>query len=206
MITKSSIAEIQINGNDSNGGFFDPTIDGGLDYTQGINQKTIVFNGLDITGTTSGASATITISGYSVSLNDVGNTLNIIDGINYIPNRYTIINVKNDSWILNNNVSNKSATNLKGILGGPLKTLDEAIKTTKQNNIPLEAFIKSNNIKIITGYLTHREHRLGTGPTAAQIATAVWEDTLTGGDFTTAGSIGLLLTTNINHHVARNRQ
>jgi len=38
----------------------------------------------------------------------------------------------------------------------------------------------------------------GTPPTTAQIATAVWEDLLAGGDFLTAGSVGLLLATDIN--------
>jgi hypothetical protein len=38
----------------------------------------------------------------------------------------------------------------------------------------------------------------GSAPTVSQIATAVWEDLLAGGDFGTAGSIGLLLATDIN--------
>jgi hypothetical protein len=37
-----------------------------------------------------------------------------------------------------------------------------------------------------------------TPPTAAQIATQIWQDTTATPDFTTAGSIGLLLTTDIN--------
>jgi hypothetical protein len=196
-LTNTVIFEVQETGNDGNGGGFDPTL-GGLDYTQGLNQKTIIFDGKNITGTTNGISATITISGYSVSENDLGNTLNITDGINYIPNHYTIISINNNTWTLNSNVSINNASGLIGIVGGALKTLEKAIKITKQNNIQLEAFIKSRSIKSITGYLTHREHRLGLPPTAAQIATAIWQDTLTGGDFGTAGSIGLLLATNIN--------
>ena len=42
----------------------------------------------------------------------------------------------------------------------------------------------------------------GSAPTTAQIATAVWEDTLAGGDFGTAGSIGLLLKTAIPNATA----
>ncbi len=37
----------------------------------------------------------------------------------------------------------------------------------------------------------------GSAPTTAQIATAVWEDILVGGDFNTSGSIGLLLRTGV---------
>ena len=51
-------------GNDANGGGCDPTLSG-TDYTQGAGAKTIVFNGTTITATTSGASATITITGYT---------------------------------------------------------------------------------------------------------------------------------------------
>jgi hypothetical protein len=39
-------------------------------------------------------------------------------------------------------------------------------------------------------------------PTAATIATQVWEDALAGGDFGTAGSIGLLLNTDVNATVS----
>ena len=38
----------------------------------------------------------------------------------------------------------------------------------------------------------------GTPPTAAAIATAVWQDTTASSDFSTAGSIGLLLKTDVN--------
>lgn len=37
-----------------------------------------------------------------------------------------------------------------------------------------------------------------SAPTAAQVATAVWQDLTASADFTTAGSIGLLLVTNVN--------
>ena len=63
--------------------------------------------------------------------------------------------------------------------------------------IPVPAAFTSGEAGYVLGNIA-----TGTPPTAAAIATAVWEDTLAGGDFGTAGSIGLLLATDIDAKIS----
>lgn len=54
------------------------------------------------------------------------------------------------------------------------------------------------NVKDYNGTVVSAQPYTGTPPTAAQIATTVWQDLTAGSDFSTAGSIGLLLKTDID--------
>jgi hypothetical protein len=180
-MTPSSIAEIEDNGDDNNGGFFDPSL-GFIDYTYGLSQKTIVFTAQPFDN------QSIKLTNHTVSDSDIGNCAHIGGGWYSIVN----INAKDNTWIFSDAI-NETTSN--GICGGPLRSLTKAIELTNKYNVKLKAFVKGYDV---TGYETHRLHRMGLGPTAAQIATAIWSDSLLGGDFDTAGSIGLLLSSLID--------
>lgn len=121
-LTTVSIAEIQTTGSDGNAGFFDSTVSGGVDYTQGAGQKTITFNGTSVTATTSGASATITITGYTVLTGDAGNSINITGGTNFTAGLYTIDSVSTgaNTWTLHAVCSSGSGSGLVAVAGGAL--------------------------------------------------------------------------------------
>jgi Concanavalin A-like lectin/glucanases superfamily len=170
-LTTSTIFEIQTTGNDTNGGGFDPTI-GTTDYTNGSTQQTIVFDGSRITASTSGASATITITGYTVQASDVGNVLNITGGINFTIFYFTIISINTGSntWTLYSPVSTGIASGLTGICGGALASLRQADKIAHNAAINLQCFIKGGtysfnvansyigfaNCQFIMGYTSNR--------------------------------------------------
>ena len=189
MITSASIAEVQQIGDDSNGGFFDPT-NNGIDYTYGPHQKIISFTGSKVNDTT------IKLDNYKVQKGDIGNCAHIGE------DWYSISSVDavNNTWSFPDKIN---INTINGKCGGAFKTVNQAINVTNKYNIKSKIYVKGYDIN---GYETFRIHRLGTGPTLAQIVTAIWSDSLTGGDFDTAGSIGILLAssidTNINSRLA----
>lgn len=190
MITSSSVAEVQQTGDDNNSGFFDPSL-GYIDYTYGPRQRIINFNGSKINDNT------IKLDNYKVGDGDIGNCARVVD------DWYTItsVNVENNSWILAGQINTRNV--IVGCCGGALKTVEKVINIVNKYNVKPKIYVKGYDIN---GYETFRIHRLGLAPTLAQIATAIWSDLLTGGDFDTTGSIGILLAssidTNINSRLA----
>lgn len=110
-------------GSDLNSGGY-VTGGGGTDYTQQASPQT-TFNGTSVTATTVGASATITITGYTVAAGDVGNLLRIASGTNYTAGLYQItsVNTGANTWTLDRNVSTGNGSALVGRMGGALATL-----------------------------------------------------------------------------------
>jgi hypothetical protein len=159
-ITASSIAEVQTTGNDNFGGFFDPTISGGVDYTNGTFQQLITFGGVGYTAIGTGSIHTIQLIGYTVRVGDVGNCLNIIGGSYFYTGRsiITSVNVSLNTWTLNNNVSvGLSASGMIGYAGGALGTLSGAYAiiskqqlagTSPFNNVRLQCYVKAGTYNL----------------------------------------------------------
>lgn len=147
-ITQSTVFEIDsATGNDGNAGGFDATIAGGVDYTQGAGQKTITFNGSTVTASNAGASATITLTGYTVLSGDVGNTLNITGGTLFNVGLFTIISVNTgtNTWTLNAAVTTGIGAAMVGVAGGALASPGEAAHWAGVTNAAAnDAFLKYN--------------------------------------------------------------
>jgi len=170
-LSLATVLEIQTTGDDGNAGGFDPTI-GTIDYTNGPYQKTIVFNGSTITAVADSNSAVLTISGYSVLASDVGNSVNITGGLNFIQDCFTIISVDpvNNTWTLNFGCTLGFASGMTGVAGGALASLYQADLLASQCGISLQCYIKSGTYsfnssnlylslaasKCILGYATNR--------------------------------------------------
>ena len=108
-------------GNPNNGGGFDASF-GGVDYTR-RNTPQIVLNGSTIKFSASGATATVTVAGYTVSLNDRGNILIPTGGTNVVTTRpFQIISVNTaaNTWTLDANVTTGATSNGAGNVGGAL--------------------------------------------------------------------------------------
>lgn len=124
-VTATSIAEIRTTGNDLNGGWFDSAFIGsGTDYSQQTGAQ-VTFNGTTVTATTVGASATITITGYTVQSTDVGNGINIASGTNFTAGQYIITSVDTgaNTWTMNSNVTTGNGAAMVGRMGGAFSTL-----------------------------------------------------------------------------------
>ena len=110
--------EVRTTGNNANGGAFLPT-SGGTDRSQ-QDSPHVTFDGTDVTATTTGASATITISGYTVAAGDIGNILNITGGTNFTTGRYYIqsVSTENNTWTLDRDCCSGAASAMTGRMGG----------------------------------------------------------------------------------------
>lgn len=111
---------IRISGNELNGGGFDDTV-----TSPGVNRANsdtahVTFNGGGVTATTAGVGATITITGHTVSADDVGNTLRIASGTNFTAGYYTIVSVNTgaNTWTLDRNCTSGAGSALVGRMGG----------------------------------------------------------------------------------------
>jgi len=117
-LPQSLVWEVRTTGNNANGGAFLPT-SGGTDRSQ-QDSPHVTFDGKDVTATTTGASATITISGYTVEAGDIGNILNITGGTKFITGRYYIqsVSTANNTWTLDRNCCSGAASAMTGRMGG----------------------------------------------------------------------------------------
>src|SRR5262245_60152182 len=101
----TAVLEVRTTGNDSNGGGYN-SAGTGTDRSLQDNPH-VTFDGATILATTSGTSATITITGYTVISGDQGNIVNITGGTNFTPGRYHInsVNTGLNQWTLDRNCS-----------------------------------------------------------------------------------------------------
>ena len=86
--------------------------------TFGVSVNGATFNGTSVTASTSGASATITVTGYSVSNADVNGSINLTGGVNFTKGTYTVVsvNVGLNQMTLNTTASTAAATGMTGQL------------------------------------------------------------------------------------------
>lgn len=140
------VAEVRSTGNDLNGGWRSSAATG-LDYGQQDSPQ-VTFDGATILAVTSGTSATITITGYTVSANDQGNSLRIAGGTNFTAGTYYIssVNTGANQWTLDRNCSSGIGAAMTGRMGGAIATigllfLDTASAAT--TNGGLIAYVKS---------------------------------------------------------------
>jgi hypothetical protein len=115
------IGEVRASGHTDNSGLFNPAR-GGTDRTQ-QNAAHVIFDGATITATTTGASAIITISGYTVSSADLGNVVRITGGTNFITSNgglyeITAVDTTNNRWTLDRNCTTGAGSGMTGRMGG----------------------------------------------------------------------------------------
>jgi len=136
--------EVRGGGNADNGSGFN-TGSAGTDRTQSDSPH-VTFNGGAITATTSGASATITVSGYTVIAGDVGNVVKITGGTSFTTGYYEItsVNTGTSQWTFDRTCSSGAASGMTGRMGGASDSLN-TIKNT---------FVAGNTI-YVTGTTTH---------------------------------------------------
>ena len=120
-------------GSDLNSGGYVST-GGGTDWTQ-QNAAQVTFNGTSVTASNGGAGATITLSGYTVLSTDVGNTLRVASGTNFVAGLFQItsVNTGANTWTLDRNVTSGAGSALVGRMGGALATLQQFITDTDAN-------------------------------------------------------------------------
>ena len=122
-------------GSDLNSGGFVITA-GGTDYTLSGTPH-VTFNGTTVTATTAAASATITITGYTVATTDVGNLLRVASGTNFVtttgPFQIISVNVGLNQWTLDRNITTGAGSALVGRMGGALATLVQFFADTDIN-------------------------------------------------------------------------
>lgn len=107
-------------GNVLNGGGFDSTVTSpGTNYSDQDSAQ-VTFNGSTVTAVTSGTSATITITGYTVAAADVGNICRIASGTNFTAGYYCItsVNVGANSWTFDRNCTSGVGAAMVGRMGG----------------------------------------------------------------------------------------
>lgn len=107
------------NGTANAGGGFDPALTAGSDFSQ-QNAVQVAFDGVTILAATTGADSTITITGYTPLLNDVGNTLAITAGTNFLTGLYSIrtSNPGGASWTLDRVCTSGVGAVMQGNMGG----------------------------------------------------------------------------------------
>jgi len=119
-VAASAVWRVRPAGNTANGGGYDGSAyPGGSDYSQ-QNFAQAVFNGTSITGSTSGVSNVVTLSGYTVSANDDGNVVQIAGGANFTAGFYfvTAVNTGANTWTLDRNCTTGAGSGMTGNLGG----------------------------------------------------------------------------------------
>lgn len=157
------------NGSSTFGGGFTRTASG-IDYSQ-ANAAHVVFDGSTILAVTAGASATITITGYTVSANDVGNRLNLASGTNFTAGIYEIISVNTgaNTWTLDRTCSTGVGAAMVGKMGGAfaaISTMNTNMANGHQGWVKAEATITtassinfsftSSTQSFVAGYTTTR--------------------------------------------------
>jgi hypothetical protein len=120
------------------------TTAGGTDYSQQAAAH-VTFNGTTVTASTLAASATITITGYTVATTDVGNLLRVASGTNFVNNtgpfQILSVNVGANTWTLDRNVTTGAGSGLVGRMGGALATLVQFFADVDANTGVLGGYI-----------------------------------------------------------------
>jgi hypothetical protein len=86
----------------------------------------VTFDGTTITASTSGASATVTLSGVTGSQDDIGNVVQISGGANFTAGFYEIIQATSTTWTFDKNCCAVAASGMTGRMGGALATITTA--------------------------------------------------------------------------------
>lgn len=135
------------NGSDLNSGGFVPG-GSGTDRTQS-NTAFLTFDGVTITATSVGVSATITLTGYTVIAGDVDNYVRIVAGTNFTAGLYRISSVSTglNTWTLDRNCTSGIGAAMVGRMGGALATLSGANSASVSGNT---IWIQNTNAHTIT--------------------------------------------------------
>lgn len=136
--------EVRSAGNANNGGGF-KTGSGGTDRTQSDTPH-VTFDGATIAANNGGASATITITGYTVIAGDVGNVVKITGGTNFTAGYYEItsVNTGASTWTLDRTCTTGAGAAMTGRMGGA----SDSLITIK------DTFVAGNTI-YVKGSFTH---------------------------------------------------
>jgi|SRR5579859_7182854 len=93
----------------------------GTDYSQQTAAQ-IVFDGVTITGTTSGVSSSLILSGVTPTATHVGNLVQITGGTNFTTGVYQIVGFTPTTWTLDRACASAAASGMTGNMGGAFAT------------------------------------------------------------------------------------
>ena len=115
-----------------------------IDRSQATSAQ-IVFDGVTDSATTSGTSATITVTGVGTTAADVGNWLNITGGTNFTTGVYQIVSVVVGAagvgtWTLDRNCSSGAGAAMTGNMGGCFGSVSKVAAIMVSQN---KAFLKN---------------------------------------------------------------
>lgn len=115
---------IRPDGAELNGGGFDSaaTAACGTNWSDQAAAQ-VTFNGSTISGATTGANATIVLTGISPQLSDICNVLRISAGTNFTAGYYVIIATGTASWIMDRAVATGVGAAMIGKMGGALNDI-----------------------------------------------------------------------------------
>jgi hypothetical protein len=109
---------IRAGGNVANGGGYDSSVSSpGTNYAD-QDAAQVILDGSTITASNGGASATVTVSGYSTAATDVGNVVRISAGTNFIAGYYTIVSQGTGTWTFDRNCTTGAGSGMVGRMGG----------------------------------------------------------------------------------------
>jgi hypothetical protein len=185
-------------GSDTNSGAFATLTNnttactGGTDRTQ-QNAAQVTFNGTTVAATTTGVSATIVLTGYTVLATDVCNTLRVSGGVLFTTGLYQIVSVSTglNTWTLDRNATTGAASAMTGTMGGAMATLvgafaDLTASASIQPQFDCTIWYKSGTDTVtagvsipltsgivVQGYQTTRGDNTGTKPLLTTATNAV---------------------------------
>lgn len=137
------------NGNDTNGGCFDPGVTSpGTDFSQ-QNSPQYTFTNLVIAATTTN----VTSASHTFVAADVGNCVHISAGSGFTTGWYEILSVSTGIATLDRSAGTAASTGGTFFVGGALQTLPQIItilSTTNQNAVNQTTYVKAESV-ISTG-------------------------------------------------------
>lgn len=108
----------------------------------------VVIDGSTINGTSGGATATMTLTGYTPTSADVGNAVQVLTGTNATAGVYEIVGWSSTTWVLDSNWCSGAVTSCTGRMGGAFATPGKANSVKIDYN---RVFVKSGTYTISSG-------------------------------------------------------
>jgi len=122
---------VRAGGTNLNGCGFYPTPGTGTNYAiQDAAQ--VAIDGAVITASAGAASATVTLAGYTVTADDVNNTVKVASGTNAVTGTFHIssVNVGANTWTMDRNITSGASSDMVAKMGGACATWDGPIQGT----------------------------------------------------------------------------
>lgn len=147
-LAATMVWEVRTGGSNNNGGGFKAGA-AGTDRSQ-QDAAHVVFDGTTVKMTSSGTTATVTLTGHTGVAADVGNVVNVTGGTNATAGLYEITAASSTTWTLDRNWCSGAVTNGAGNMGGAFATPQKAF--TAMTVAGQSTWIKSGTYTTATGW------------------------------------------------------